>query len=85
MTSTIIDVDNTLTIWGVVCGPMHSSEIEGWEDEEDSWVVVCQLENSYGGLDVEEINFYTFDEAYEVVDYFKHGKAPYYLEPTSNA
>jgi len=43
-------------------------------------MVVCQVENDYGGLDVEEITFHTFDDAYEVVAFFKHGKAPFLME-----
>jgi hypothetical protein len=43
-------------------------------------MLVCQVENSYGGLEVQELPFHTFDDAYEVVQYFRHGRAPYVLE-----
>lgn len=78
--SDVIEFDNNLTIWGVVVGPFSSQDLPEWEYGEDGWMIVCQVENSYGGLEVQEVPFRTFDEAYEVVSYFKHGRAPYVLE-----
>ena len=78
--SDVIEFDNSLTIWGVVVGPFASQDLPEWEHGEDGWMIVCQVENSYGGLEVQEVPFRTFDEAYEVVSYFKHGRAPFILE-----
>jgi hypothetical protein len=78
--SEVIELDNNLTIWGVVVGPFASQDLPEWEFGEDGWMIVCQVENSYGGLEVQEVSFRTFDEAYEVVSYFKHGRAPFILE-----
>jgi hypothetical protein len=78
--SDLIEVDNTIKIWGVVSGPFSTQDIEEWDEPDDAWMVVCQVENDYGGLDVEEITFHTFDDAYEVVAFFKHGKAPFLME-----
>lgn len=78
--SEVIEYDNNLTIWGVVVGPFASQDLPDWEYGEDGWMLVCQVENSYGGLEVQEIPFHTFDDAYEVVSYFRHGRAPYTLE-----
>ena len=78
--SKVIELDNDIIIWGVVVGPFASQDLSDWEYGEDGWMLVCQVENSYGGLEVQELPFHTFDDAYEVVSYFRHGRAPYVLE-----
>ena len=64
------EVDNKVIIYGIVEGPFHSDEIPDWE-EDSCWMVVCQTEDPFGGIQIEELTFWTFDDALEVVDYFK--------------
>lgn len=64
------EVNQTVTVYGIVEGPFHSDDVMGW-DEGDCWLVLCQVENAFGGIELEELAFYDFDDAYEVVKYFK--------------
>jgi len=71
--SSIIEIDHDIHIYGIVEGPFHSTEMQGW-DEDECWIIVCQVENAFGGIEVEELTFWTFDDAYEIVKYFKEGR-----------
>ena len=78
--SDLIEIDHSIHIYGIVEGPFHSSEIEDW-DEDECWMIVCQVENAFGGIEVEELTFWTFDDAYEVIKYFKDGRpTPFVIE-----
>lgn len=80
MNDSLIEIDSTVKIWGVIEGPFSSQDIPDWDEGDECWMLVCQVENSYGGLEVEELTFYSFDDAYEIVRYFKHGRAPFLME-----
>jgi hypothetical protein len=67
-----------LKVFGVIEGPIHSSDYDAFA-EEDEWVVVCILEGPGGALVEEEVIFDTFDEAYEVVKHFKRQMKPIQL------
>lgn len=69
----------TIRIYNVTEGPFHPSDYDAFA-EEDEWVVVCLVETAAGALVEEEICFDTFDQAYEVVKYFKRQIKPYILE-----
>lgn len=68
-----------MKIYGVIEGPLHSSDYDAFA-EEDEWIVVCILEGPWGALLEEEVFFDTFDEAYEVVKYFKRQIKPLQLK-----
>ncbi|CAB4139126.1 hypothetical protein UFOVP346_22 [uncultured Caudovirales phage] len=60
---------------GVIAGPIFSGDLyygEGLEteDDEDYWVMQLQVQNDYGGIQVEEFEFDTFEEGYEIVEHF---------------
>lgn len=76
----VVEIDNTVVIYGVVEGPFHSSDIPDWDEDDDCWMLVCQVENSYGGIEIEELTFWTFDDAYEVVKHFKSSASPFKME-----
>jgi len=80
----LIEFDNTVVIYGVVEGPFHSSEIPDWDEDDDCWMLVCQVENGVGALEIEELTFYTFDDAYEIVKHFKKGCRPFTIEIEPN-
>lgn len=77
-------------IYGVISGPWHSSEVPDWDHEEDGWglrfnegwVVVVQMEDERGTIKPEEVVFEDFEEAMELVDWFKGQIAPYEWEDT---
>lgn len=75
----MIDYDHNVVIYGIVEGPYHSSDIPEW-NEDDCWILLCQVENSYGGFEVEELTFWTFDDAYEIVKHFKQNITPFIME-----
>lgn len=76
----VIEYDNQVVIYSVIEGPFHSSEIPDWDEEDDCWLLLCQVENSYGALEAEELAFSTFDEAYEIVKHFKKNCFPFIME-----
>lgn len=70
-------------IYGVVSGPYHTSDVEGddnYDEDTDGWFVCCSVEQENGSLEDEEIFFDTFDEAFEVVDWFKASIIPYEID-----
>ena len=69
-------MDKCLKVYQIIEGPMWSSDIPMWDDQE-GWVVVGLVEQENGALLEEEIIFDTFNEAYEVVKWFKCQVAPF--------
>lgn len=65
-----------LKVYNVNYGPFHTSDIPGWDDV-DGWMVVCLVEQINGAVEEEEIVFDTFDEAIEIVDWFKGQIIPF--------
>ncbi len=59
-----------LKVYNVIEGPISTYDIPLW-DEPHGWVVVSLVEQENGALEEEEIVFDTFDEAYELVRWFK--------------
>lgn len=76
----VVEIDHTVVIYGVVEGPFHSSDIPDWDEDDDCWMLVCQVENGFGGLEIEELTFWTFDDAYEIVKHFKSKCTPFKME-----
>jgi len=73
-------IDTSVYIYGIVEGPIHSSDIPNWDDDKEGWMILAQVEQSNGAIMCEEITFDTFDEAYEVIKYFKEFRPlPYVL------
>lgn len=70
-------MENTgIKVYGIIEGPISTYDYPMWE-EGPGWVVVCQVEQLNGSLAEEEILFDTFDEAYELVKWFKNQCVPY--------
>ena len=69
-------MDKIIKVYGVVEGPFSTHDIPDWE-EEHGWLLVCQVEQLNGSLDVEEVVFDTFDEAYEITRWFKSQCVPF--------
>lgn len=67
---------NPLKVYNVIEGPISTYDIPDWNDKE-GWLMVCLVEQPSGALEEEEIIFDTFDEAYEVVKWFKGQIIPY--------
>lgn len=65
-----------LRVFNVNHGPYHTSDIPGW-NEAHGWMVVCLVEQVNGAVEEEEIIFDTFDEAIELVDWFKGQIIPF--------
>lgn len=73
---------------GVIAGPIFSGDIfsddEDFDapDEEDCWIMQLQIQNDYGAIEVEDFEFDTFEEAYEIVEHFFEAKTfkPYWLD-----
>jgi len=69
-------MDKPFKVYNVIEGPIHTNDIPDWDDEK-GWLMVCLVEQDNGALMEEEIIFDTFDEAYEVVKWFKSQIAPH--------
>ena len=65
-----------LKVYNIIEGPISTYDIPDW-DEEHGWMVVCLVEQENGSIFEEEINFTTFNEAYELVKWFKSQIIPY--------
>lgn len=65
-----------LRVYNVIEGPIHTLDIPDW-DEPHGWLTVCLVEQENGAVEEEEIVFDTFDEAYEVVKWFKDQIIPF--------
>jgi hypothetical protein len=65
-----------LRVYNVVQGPISTYDIPDW-DERHGWLTVCLVEQENGAVEEEEIIFDTFDEAYEVVSWFKGQIIPF--------
>ena len=63
-------MNDDICVYGIVEGPIHYSEYPEY-DGSDTWVVVAQIEGLNKAIIIEEVYFNTFDDALEVVDYFK--------------
>jgi len=68
--------DKCLKVYSVVEGPICTYDVPDWDDDH-GWFVVCLVEQENGALEIEEIIFDTFNEAYELVSWFKGQIAPY--------
>ena len=69
---------NLYKMYQVIEGPIHTSDIEdSYYDEKDGWIVVGLVEQVNGSILEEEVLFDTFDEAYEVVKWFKQQIIPF--------
>lgn len=72
-------------IINVITGPIHSSEIPDWDEQEDGFglpynegfMLVVQLQDERGVIKVEELIFEDFLEAMIVVDHFTDQIIPY--------
>lgn len=69
-------MDKPFKVYNVIEGPINTHDIPFWDDEH-GWLMVCLVEQDNGALMEEEIIFDTFDEAYEVVKWFKSQIAPH--------
>lgn len=65
-----------LRVFQLVEGPISTYDIPMW-DETHGWLVVALVEQTNGSLEEEEIVFNTFDEAYELVKWFKGQIIPF--------
>ena len=71
-------MDKCLKIYNIIEGPINTLDIPMW-DEDHGWFIVALVEQENGALEEEEIIFDTFNEAYEVVKWFKGQIAPFEL------
>ena len=69
-------MDKCLKVYNIIEGPISTYDMPMW-DEEPGWVVVGLVEQENGSLEEEEIIFDTFDEAYEIVKWFKGQIVPF--------
>lgn len=68
----------TERIINVVRGPIHSSDWPDWDEQEDGfglrynqgYILVVQLQDERGVIEVEELVFEEFEDAMEVVNHF---------------
>jgi len=70
-------------IYGVVSGPFHTDDVQGvdyYDEDYEGWFVNCIVEQTDGSIDDEEIFFDTFEEALEVVEWFKASIVPYEID-----
>lgn len=67
---------NPLRVFNVIEGPISTYDIPDW-DEPHGWLTVCLVEQETGAVEEEEIVFTTFDEAYQVVAWFKGQIIPF--------
>ena len=69
-----------MKIYQINEGPIHSSELEDYEDE-DVWVVFALVENPINkALEEQPLEFANYDLAYSLVDHFKQQIIPYSLD-----
>ena len=68
--------DKPIKAYNVIEGPINTHDIPMW-DEPHGWLVVALIEQVNGSLEEEEIVFDTFDEAYDLVKWFKGQIIPY--------
>lgn len=69
-------MDKPLKVYNVIEGPISTYDIPMWNDA-PGWVMVCLVEQENGALMEEEIIFDSFDEAYEIVRWFKSQIIPH--------
>jgi hypothetical protein len=69
-------------VYQIVEGPIHTDDYDDWDEETEGagWVVVALVEDLNGAILEEEILFQTFDDAYELVKWFKNQIIPYPVE-----
>jgi hypothetical protein len=65
-----------LKVYQLVEGPISTYDIPMW-NEPHGWLVVALVEQENGALEEEEIVLDTFDEAYDIVKWFKGQIIPY--------
>ena len=65
-----------LRVYNLVEGPISTYDIPDW-DEPHGWLILALVEQENGALEEEEIVMQTFDEAYEVVKWFKGQTIPF--------
>jgi hypothetical protein len=77
-----LNLKGIVKVYGIAEGPIYSDDYEGWDEEleGEGWVVVALIEDVNGSIFEEEIIFETFDDAYELVSWFKKQVAPYTVE-----
>lgn len=63
-------------IYNSIEGPIASSEIPDWEGP-PGYMILCLVELPDGSLEEQEMVFDTFNEAYELVSWFKSQIIPY--------
>lgn len=59
-----------LKVYNVIEGPISTHDVPDWT-EDHGWFIVALVEQENGSLQEEEVVFDTFNEAYEVVKWFK--------------
>jgi len=69
-------MNNCLKVYNIIEGPINTHDVPDWDDEH-GWFIVGLVEQSNGALEEEEIIFDTFNEAYEVVKWFKGQIVPF--------
>lgn len=69
-------MDKCLKVYSIVEGPVSTYDVPDWDDI-PGWFIVALVEQENGALAEEEIIFDTFDEAYEIVKWFKAQVVPF--------
>ena len=70
-----------MKIYQICEGPIHSSDLEEYDDDANIWVVYALVENTISkALEEEAIEFDNYKTAYALVDHFKQQIIPYSID-----
>lgn len=69
-----------MKIYNIVQGPFQACEVEGYPEDANFFLVVCQVEQDDGSLEEEDVAFPTWSLAIDLVNHFKQQIIPYEIQ-----